>query len=311
MKQELGSGWTEGVHPKDLTRCIETYTASFDARQPFSMEYRLRRRDGQWRWIAETGVPLRHADGSFAGYIGSCVDITANKQTELELEQAARDLRAMSAERMLAEERDRQRLSQDLHDSLGNAVVLARLKLDQSSVAEVGKILNDIGRMVNDFVFEISPPVLRQLGFETALKWLARDVEHRCGLSVRLAFPSSPIPPIDERLAIVLFKSTRQLLTNVARHAATDSATLRVRTPDSRIEIEIEDHGKGFDPVRQSRLAISAGRFGLLSIREEIAYFGGTVNIHSARGKGTRVTISASTKVPDVRNRRRKPGKAQ
>jgi PAS domain S-box-containing protein len=293
MQQELGNGWTEGVHPEDSAGCLETYAAAFDARRPFTMEYRLRRHDGEWRWLVDTGVPLRHEDGAFAGYIGSCIDITSRKEIELELEQSRKDLRAMAAERMLAEERERQRLAQDLHDGLGQAVFLARHKLDQSSVSEVGAILNDITRMVNDFVFEISPPVLHQLGFEAAIKWLVRDVKQRYGLSVRLVSPRSPIPPVDEILAMVLFRSTRELLTNVFKHAGADSATLRIRKSDSRIEIEVEDRGKGFDPLKQSRLVSSTMRFGLLSIREQIAYVGGAVNIHSAPMKGTRVTISA------------------
>jgi PAS domain S-box-containing protein len=90
LEQELGNGWTEGVHPDDFKQCWETYAAAFDARQPFQMECRLQRHDGEYRWILDSGVPLFGEDGSFAGYIGSAIDITERRQYEA----AMRDLNA-------------------------------------------------------------------------------------------------------------------------------------------------------------------------------------------------------------------------
>ena len=76
IEQELGNGWAEGVHQDDFKRCLEVYTSAFDARQPFVMQYRLRRNDGEYRWISDQGVPRYDPQGRFAGYIGSCVDVT-------------------------------------------------------------------------------------------------------------------------------------------------------------------------------------------------------------------------------------------
>jgi two-component system, LuxR family, sensor kinase FixL len=82
LEQELGNGWAEGVHPEDSDGCFEVYAKGFDARQPFTMEYRLRRGDGQYRWVLDNGVPRTASDGTFLGYIGSCVDITERKQAQ-------------------------------------------------------------------------------------------------------------------------------------------------------------------------------------------------------------------------------------
>lgn len=82
MQQEYGNGWAEGVHPDDLSRCLEIYTTNFDARKEFKMEYRLRRHDGKYRWLVDNGVPRYLANGTFAGYIGSCMDIDELLESE-------------------------------------------------------------------------------------------------------------------------------------------------------------------------------------------------------------------------------------
>src|SRR5213082_1602636 len=82
VEQELGNGWAEGVHREDFDRCLDVYVNSFDARQPFTMEYRLRRNDGEYRWVLDTGTPRFASNGAFLGYIGSCIDITELKRGE-------------------------------------------------------------------------------------------------------------------------------------------------------------------------------------------------------------------------------------
>jgi PAS domain S-box-containing protein len=101
MEQELGNGWAENVYADDYDGCLMTYATAFDARRPFSMEYRLKRHDGEYRWLLDNGVPLYGADGEFCGYIGSCIDITERRQAEESVVAAYRHLQlAMSAGRM-------------------------------------------------------------------------------------------------------------------------------------------------------------------------------------------------------------------
>ncbi len=85
LEQELGNGWAEGVHPKDFDRCLDIYITAFDKREKFSMEYRLKRYDGVYRWIMDAGCPRYDINGQFIGYIGHCMDISERKQAQEEL----------------------------------------------------------------------------------------------------------------------------------------------------------------------------------------------------------------------------------
>jgi len=95
LEQELGEGWAEGVHPEDRERCMQLYCNSFDARQPFTMQYRLRRKDGQYRWILDKGVPRFENNRNFAGYIGSCLDITEEKENEEALKRSYAEIKQL------------------------------------------------------------------------------------------------------------------------------------------------------------------------------------------------------------------------
>jgi PAS domain S-box-containing protein len=88
MELEMGNGWAEGVHPDDLRRCLDIYLTSFEQRKVFEMEYRLRRHDGVYRWIFDRGAPFLDSNGAFAGYIGSCIDVTDRVEAREELHRA-------------------------------------------------------------------------------------------------------------------------------------------------------------------------------------------------------------------------------
>ncbi|MBC8077794.1 MAG: response regulator, partial [Chloroflexales bacterium] len=97
IEQEVGEGWAEGVHPDDYRRCMDTYRMAFNARQSFEMEYRLQRHDGAFRWLVDVGTPRLAPDGSFVGYIGSCIDITERKRIEDEQRFLAESSAALSS----------------------------------------------------------------------------------------------------------------------------------------------------------------------------------------------------------------------
>jgi PAS domain S-box-containing protein len=147
LEQELGDGWAQGVHPDDLAKCLSLYVESFDARVPFTMEYRLRRRDGQYRWISDHGVPRYDALRNFLGYIGSCVDVTERRQAEAEAQQARQELAHLTRVSTMGELAGSlaHELNQPLTAILSNAQAAQRfLNATPPNVGEVKEILKDI-----------------------------------------------------------------------------------------------------------------------------------------------------------------------
>jgi PAS domain S-box-containing protein len=141
MAQEKGDGWVAGVHPADLERCVAIYSTAFDERISFAMEYRLRRHDGQYRWIKDTGVPRFLPDGSFVGYIGCCVDVEDQKQAELARADLSRRL-------MNAQEAERSRIARELHDGIGQSLALLSVQLQRAGKpTSSGRKSPDIGEL--------------------------------------------------------------------------------------------------------------------------------------------------------------------
>lgn len=199
MDQELGNGWAENVHPQDFDRCLQIYTTSFDAREPFSMEYRLKRRDGEYRWILDNGVP-RYSKGEFSGYIGSCMDITDRRRAEASLREADRrkdeflailshELRNPLAPIRLAVAMLRsvgppQRELQDLRDVIERqANQLGRLLDDLLDVSRItsGKIVLrkdrvSLGVAVSSGI-ESSRPLIHALGHELVVRMPSQPID--------------------------------------------------------------------------------------------------------------------------------------
>ncbi|MDD2853594.1 MAG: response regulator [Desulfuromonadaceae bacterium] len=228
--------------------------------------------------------------------------VTECKLAEHALLEKQQRLSDMTVELSLAEDRERRRIATTLHDSIGQDLALARIKLGMLAKASLSgkeaKILDDAREIIDatiksvrSITHRISPPILENAGLEAALKWLGRQMESDYNLHVLFTDDLSE-KSASKDVNAELYYAARELLINVAKHAETGSARISISRADNCIVITVEDNGIGFHPdTIEENSAREGGGFGHFNIRRRIIYLGGSFEVDSSPGTGTRVTI--------------------
>ena len=233
-------------------------------------------------------------------------DITKRRQAEEKLLAYQEQLKSLTSELCLTEERERRSIATDLHDQIGQTLSVIKMKLFEvqercvdpdlgEPLAEAMELLKQTIRETRSLTFELSPPMLYELGLEAALEWLGEVFQEQHGINCTVTIDQQP-KPLDEDLRIVLFRSVRELLANVLKHARTRSVDLSVQRQRDRIVVAVADRGVGFDPKEINERAVRHREFGLFNIRERLGRLGGRLSLESGPGQGTRVTLSAPLK---------------
>ena len=285
LEAELGNGWAEGIHNEDLKRCLENYSRAFDKRQSFAMEYRIRRNDGKYRWILDTGVPRFNPDGSFAGYIGSSLDITDRKLAEDALASVGRRL-------IEAHEEERTWIARELHDDIVQRVALVAVELErcdqQAADATTGvhdhirQALFDLGNDIQSLSHRLHSSKLEYLGLVSAAQSFCRELTEQ--RKVRIEFKHSDIPAgIPKEISLCLFRVLQEALQNAVKHSAAPNFTVEVHGAKEGISLTVSDSGIGFD----WQDAMNRRGLGLISMRERLRLVNGELSIQSAPGRGT------------------------
>jgi signal transduction histidine kinase len=255
-----------------------------------------RRKDGSEFPIEVALSTMTREDGPVV--VAFVTDVTQRRQTERQIRAYQDRLRRMAFDAALTEQRERRRIAIELHDRIGQALALAQIKLTsvrgdlagalRAAVDGAVELLEQAIADQHTLLFDLSPPILYDLGLKEALDWLAEDVEKRHGVHIEVVDDGAD-KPLDDAGKAVVFRAVRELIMNVLKHANAP-ATASLRRVDNHLEIDVEDHGVGFDPDAPTDRP-SGGGFGLLSVREQIAGLGGTLTIKSAPRQGTRVTV--------------------
>ncbi|MGC1644972.1 MAG: PAS domain S-box protein [Candidatus Sulfotelmatobacter sp.] len=299
MEQELGDGWAAGVHQEDLERCLRIYSTAFDARVEFEMEYRLRRFDGEYRWIVDYGVPRLESDGTFCGYIGSCVDITDRKLSQAALEE-------LSGRLITAQEEERTRIARELHDDFTQRLALQGIGLTQvwkrmaesetEGRAKIQDLIRENHEILSDMhvlSHQLHSSRLEHVGLVPALMGLCEEISVKYKIPVDFT-ESGDFSEIPKNVSLCLFRVTQEALGNVVKHSGSQRADVGITCVANEIRLRIADAGRGFD----SDLRSAHAGIGLIGMRERLRLVGGALSVRSSPAQGTEILAQVPPSVP-------------
>jgi len=300
--------WLKQIHPEDRPQIMERLSERHAdmGTGGFKSEYRIFSRDGGMLYFYDEALIVHETENTTPCLHGVMRDITEQKLAQLQLLDYQEQLRSLTSELSLAEERERRRIATDLHDRVGQTLAVSKMKLgalrESGSGAGLEERIDDIRDLIEQairetrsLIFKISSPILYELGFEAAVGWLAEEMEKQHSIPSRYLDDGQP-KPLDDDIRVLLFQAVSELLVNVAKHARAHQVEIRTESDGGRIRVVVEDNGIGLQP---SEICDRWGKnqgFGLFSIRERLKHVDGSLEVKSLPGMGTRVTVTAPLK---------------
>ncbi|HUZ84643.1 MAG TPA: PAS domain-containing protein [Gaiellales bacterium] len=289
--------WIELVHPDDRAlarRAVEGLRT--DGR--YDTEFRIVTPDGRVHWFADQAVYIPPKDGRPEQVQGVMMDVTARKRAEQALSVSERRREQLLAEMLRAEEAERRRIAEELHDDTIQVMTAALIQIDRLTgdgadagprgqvLAQVRSTLTDAVERTRRMTFRLRPPLLEAQGLAAAVRVLAADVTEDGDLAVAL---DVVVPRIGSGIEELAFRTVQEALTNVVRHAAAGSARVCLSVVDQSLVGEVSDDGVGFDVAEALDRSRMRMHLGLEAMRERIYVAGGELEIHSSPGDGTAV----------------------
>jgi PAS domain S-box-containing protein len=264
------------------------------------------------KYYASSVYPVFDAEGANVVNIAVFAsDITEQKQAERDLHAYQERLRALASELTVTEERERRRIATELHDGAAQSLAFARIQLASArkaiAEAETAKKLDDVSQIlretlgqIREVLLDLSSPSMNEIGLGVAIsEWLEQQIGRRHGLKTSFTDQCGEVP-LDNDVRAMLFRNTRELLTNVVKHARAKTVSVCMESTGVALRITIEDDGVGLDPDNAAEKM--DGGFGIFSIRERMLDLGGSLEIVSARGKGCEATLVMPLEREEERN---------
>ncbi|MBI3195709.1 MAG: PAS domain S-box protein [Ignavibacteriae bacterium] len=286
------------VHPEDVPIIVDGIQKSLHG-QTARYEVRIFKKDGTMRWLSNEVSPMWDNKNERVTHMyGAARDITERKQDE-------ERLRALTKELSETEERERRRMANFLHDIIGQALILCKLKTRslhhkitteslQEELAGITSILDQSINHTQTLTFDLYPTVLYQQNLEVAISWLAERMQQQHDIRFLIEDDHMAKPLADE-MRHILFQAVREIFVNIIKHAEAKNVTIKLFSDGTSFYIGIFDDGVGFDTDKMPA-STNGGGFGLFNIRQRLENIGGKLDISSTPGKGTRVTIIAPLK---------------
>ena len=291
-EKDLGLGWVEALHPEDRERAARDLIEASKSRTACRGEYRVRRANGDYGWLDDYGVPYMHADGSYAGHIGTCMDITQHKTQEQDGLDVKNSL-------VLGQEAERKRVAQELHDHISQRLAIVGLELKEAEqlwrsaspaleerLSTLRRQVEAISQDIHRISHNLHPSTLVHLGLVPALSGLCREFSEQTHIAVDFTGDLASLHTSQE-VGIALYRVTQEGLTNVARHSGSRQARVALIERSGELHLTIADTGVGFDA---RRLAVATG-LGLVSIQERARMIGAAVQITSSAMQGTTIEL--------------------
>ena len=297
LEMELGYGWTENLHPDDAQNCLDCYARAFERREPVQVEYRLRRRDGQYRWFLACGVPRFEPNGTFSGYIGSAMDISSRR----ELEDA---LSALSQRLIDEHDGERVRLARVLDDDINQRLATLTPSLQMlerrlpASEFTLRQALEDATHEVQNVMRDLHglsaglhSPTLDVLGLGAAAAGLCRQIADRYGVVIGCRAEAMP-PKSQLAVSRCLFHVLEDVLQAAVDVGSVRSIDVSLSGTVDEVALSIHVRGSGFDP---DQLAGVQG-LGVRSLQERLKLVGGALSVDATVSMGT--TVCARVPLP-------------
>lgn len=303
----LGRSMAKIIHADYLDKAQSALKEILAHGFSYNKEYKMVRKDGSLIDVNINSSAIDDENGKNARTLCIIDNITERKQAQQGLLDDREQLKLLASALSLTEERERRRLATELHDQIGQSLVISKIKLDQlrknESSGKLAGALDDVsaclGQVINEtrtLTFDLSYPILYELGFEAAVaEWLTEHIQEKHGIETDFE-DDGQSKPLDDDIQALLFRNVRELLINVVKHARARRVKVTTHKVKDHIRISVEDDGVGFDPVEVTAMAAKRAEFGLFSIRERLEQLGGLFEVVSAPGRGTRVTMTAPLK---------------